>query len=469
MARQVRKRPPVDPARRVAYDALRAVHSQDAYANLVLAELLGRRQITGRDAAFATELLHGTCRAEGSYDHIIAAASGRSLSSVQPAVLDVLRLGTHQLLAMRVPVHAAVDSSVDLAAQAIGERVTGLVNAVLRKVARKDRGEWNAHLRPSDPVAALAFEHDHPTWIVDAFAEALRATGTLELETELGALLAADNQAPTPTLVVRPGLLDRENLLAASGGTPTPWSPFGVRAGGFPGDLTEVRDGRAGVQDEGSQLVAWALSQVPAPDGPWLDMCAGPGGKTALLRGLAGTTGTSLIAADPQVHRARLVAQAVRAYPAAGHTVLAADGTQPAWQRDSFARVLVDVPCSGLGALRRRPESRWRRTPETVVGLVTLQRELLHSALDSALPGTAHAAGGVVAYVTCSPHVAETDEIVGAVLAERRDVTVVDARQFLPDVPDSARREVLPGRFSVQLWPHRHQTDAMYLCLLQRC
>lgn len=468
MARQARKRRPVDAARRVAYDALRAVHSQDAYANLVLADLLGRRQISGRDAAFATELLHGTCRAEGSYDTIIAAASGRALSSMQPAVLDVLRLGAHQLLAMRVPVHAAVDASVDLAAQAIGERVTGLVNAVLRKVARHDRAGWNAHLESENPVARLAFEHDHPEWIVDALAQALTATGCDSVDIELAALLAADNEAPTPTLVVRPGLFERQELLEASGGSATQWSPFGVHATGFPGDLHAVREGHAGVQDEGSQLVAWALTQVPAPHGPWLDMCAGPGGKTALLRGLAEIEGAGLVAADPQVHRARLVAQAVRAYSAAGHTVLAADGTQPAWHRGSFARVLVDVPCSGLGALRRRPESRWRRTPQTIDDLVPLQRSLLHSALDSALPADAQP-GGVVAYVTCSPHVAETDEIVESVLAQRDDATVLDARQFLPDMPGIARQRVGPQGFSVQLWPHRHHTDAMYLCLLQRC
>ncbi|WP_197679056.1 RsmB/NOP family class I SAM-dependent RNA methyltransferase [Auraticoccus monumenti] len=437
----------MDAARRVAYDALRAVHADDAYANLVLPEMLSRRHVRGVDAAFATELLHGTCRAEGTYDRIIEAAAGRSLSSLQPAVVDVLRLGTHQLLQMDVPAHAAVATSVELGRAAIGERVSGVLNAVLRKVGAKDWDGWLEQLGTGlAPDERLALTTAHPLWVVHAFTELLGD--------EAPEALAADNAAPRTSLVSRPGL-GTEDELRAAGAEPTGLSPYGWRWTGNPGDLAAVRDGRAGVQDEGSQLVAAALARVDAPAGPWLDLCAGPGGKSALLGALAAEQGSHLVASELQPHRSRLVRQAVRALPEPV-TVLTADGTRPAWQPGSFARVLVDAPCTGLGALRRRPEARWRRRAEDVEELHGLQQALLRNALDSTAPG------GVTAYVTCSPHRRETLDVVAEVLAGRDDVTVVPAAGLLPEVRDAALGDY------AQLWPHRHGTDAMFLALLRR-
>ena len=208
------RRPParrrtVDPVRRVAFDALRSVHADDAYANLVLPPLLTQRRITGRDAAFATELLAGTCRLEGTYDQILVAASGRAIGSLQPAVLDLLRLGCHQLLSMRVPTHAAVAATVDLAAATVGERVTGLVNAVLRKVAARSYEEWTDELSVGlDDLDALALRTAHPRWIAAAYADLLPAG---EVETAL----LADNDSAAVSLVVRPGLAAVEDLLEA--------------------------------------------------------------------------------------------------------------------------------------------------------------------------------------------------------------------------------------------------------------
>ncbi len=387
--------------------------------------------------------MSGTCRALGTYDLIIAKAAGRALNSLQPAVVDVLRLGTHQLLAMRVPVHAAISATVDLAALEIGERVAGLVNAILRKVAEHDWPGWLELLsKGTDERGRLALETHHPRWIVEALSQVLPAE-------ELPEALAANNTPSVPCLVVRPGLADRAEL----GGTPTRWSPFGAHRDGDPSAVDAVREGRAGVQDEGSQLVGLALARVSAPGGAWLDLCAGPGGKSALLAGLAREAGELLVASELQPHRARLVADNLRAYPAPNRPVtIVADGTRPAWPDGSFARVLADVPCTGLGALRRRPESRWRRKPADLPGLVALQAELLAAAIRSVKPG------GVVAYVTCSPHPSETVDVV----AGATGVQVLSAPEYLPEVPDSAS-----GDF-VQLWPHRHGTDAMFLALLRR-
>jgi 16S rRNA (cytosine967-C5)-methyltransferase len=217
-----------------------------------------------------------------------------------------------------------------------------------------------------------------------------------------------------------------------------------------------VRQHRAGVQDEGSQLMPLALAAVPlpGPDRRWLDLCAGPGGKAAMLDGLAGLRDdeTHLTAVEKQPHRADLVRGAVTA----GTTVVVGDGTDERWGDGSWDRVLLDAPCSGLGALRRRPEARWRKRPGDLAGLGRLQRDLLTNALAAARPG------GVVAYVTCSPHLAETQAVVSDALHRRDDVEVLDARAWLPDLPD------LGDGPTVQLWPHRHGTDAMFLALLRR-
>jgi 16S rRNA (cytosine967-C5)-methyltransferase len=443
-----RRRPP-DRARRVAFDALRRVNGEGAYANLVLPELLTARGITGRDAAFATELLAGTCRGQGSYDLIIAAAAGRGTSSLQPAVLDLLRLGAHQILATRVPPHAAVAATVDLAADTVGSRVTGLVNAVLRRVAASDLDTWLTRLAAGlDARDRLAVLTAHPRWIVDAYADLLPPE-------EVEPALRANNSDVPVTLAVRPGLAEVAELLAA-GAEPGRHSPFAARWTGNPADLPAVREGRAGIQDEGSQLVTIALAAAASPGDRWLDLCAGPGGKTALLAGLADAP-AAVLAVDVAPHRAALVRRAVRAYPKPP-AVLVADGTRPAWRPGAFARVLADVPCTGLGALRRRPESRWRRQPGEVEQLHVLQLALLASALDSANPG------GVVGYVTCSPHRRETVDVVAETLAGRDDVEVIPAAGLLPELLDAGSA----GPDFLQLWPHRHGTDAMFAAYLRR-
>jgi 16S rRNA (cytosine967-C5)-methyltransferase len=449
-ARNQRRRRP-DRARRAAFDALRAVNGEGAYANLVLASLLRERGLTGRDAAFATELLAGTCRWQGSYDVVIAAAAGRPLSDWQPAVVDLLRLGVHQILSMRVPIPAAVAATVDLAAATVGQRVTGLTNAVLRRVAERSLDEWFDELSKGlDERDQLALRTAHPRWIVDAYADVLPGS-------EVEEALAANNVSPDVSLAIRPGLAEVSELVSA-GAQPSPYSPFGARWRGDPAELALVREGRTGVQDEGSQLVTWALTKPQALPGWWLDLCAGPGGKSALLTGLAGPEGSRLLAADVAPHRARLLASAVRAYAEQGvaPTVVVADGLRPAWQAGTFTRVLADVPCAGLGALRRRPESRWRRGSADVEQLHALQRGLLASAIDSAVPG------GVVGYLTCSPHRRETTDVVNETLAVRADVEVIDAAGLLPGVPEADLGPYL------QLWPHRHGTDAMFAAYLRK-
>jgi 16S rRNA (cytosine967-C5)-methyltransferase len=453
------KRKPLDPARRAAFDVLRAVSERDAYANLALPPLLRERGITGRDAAFATELAYGTCRTRGLLDAIIGAAAGRPPEKIDPVLLDLLRLGTYQLLRTRVERHAAVSTTVEQAGIEFDSARAGFVNGVLRTIAGRDEHSWVEELAPpadSDPIGHAAFVHAHPRWVAQAFADALGADAG-----QLDALLASDDDRPSVHLAARPGVLTADELARQVNGTVGRYSPYAVYLpGGDPGRLEPVREGVALVQDEGSQLVARALmlADLDGPDnGRWLDLCAGPGGKTALLAALGAddrskeSGSVALVTAiEPAATRADMVEQNTRGLPV---EVLRVDGRDPGLE-PGFDRVLVDAPCTGLGALRRRPESRWRRQPGDVPALARLQRELLASAIRLARPG------GVVLYATCSPHLAETVGVVADAL-RRYPVTALDTRPLFEPVDD------LGGGPYAQLWPHRHGTDAMFAAALK--
>ncbi|MFI7482712.1 transcription antitermination factor NusB [Kocuria sp. M1R5S2] len=469
-----------DPARLAAFETLRAVSEEGAYGNLVLPRLIRGHHLDRRDAGFATELAYGALRWQGTWDAVLARCVDRPLSGLDGPVLDALRLGVHQLLAMRVPDHAAIDQTVGLVRAVVGAGPGGLVNAVLRKVAARDLAAWVAELTTdvADDAARLGLAHAHPAWQVRALRQALVAHGRDAAELE--ALLAADNAPPVVNLVALPGLGDLAEALAggARPGDVVPGSA--LSSGGDLHRLESVRSGGVRVQDAGSQLVALALASAGGGgrDGErWLDLCAGPGGKAALLGALAARRGAHLTANEVAPHRAELVRQALRPVPAPAWTVRTGDGRdvgellggRPAAEA-GFDRVLVDAPCTGLGALRRRPESRWRRSPRDLAELGPLQRELLRAALDVVRPG------GLVGYVTCSPHAAETLAVVQDVLGERDDVELVDAlgparEAALPGALEGDRDPSRPwegGPATVQLWPHVHGTDAMFLALLRR-
>lgn len=447
-----RRRRPLDPPRAVAFEVLRAVSERDAYANLVLPALLRQREITGRDAAFATELAYGTCRARGLLDAVIGAAARRAPHAINPVLLDLLRLGTYQLLRTRVDAHAAVSTTVEQAGIEFDTARAGFVNGVLRTIAGRDEESWVGELAPDpvrDPIGHAAFVHAHPRWIAQAFADALGAAAG-----ELDAVLAANDERPQVHLAARPGALTADELAEVAQGTVGRYSPFAVHLGrGDPGALAPVRAGRALVQDEGSQLVARALTLVPVEGdtGRWLDLCAGPGGKTALLAALGAGVGARVTAVEPSQHRADLVVENIRELPV---DVLRVDGRYTGLD-PGFDRVLVDAPCTGLGALRRRPEARWRRQPADVPALVKMQRELLAAAISLTRPG------GVVLYSTCSPHVAETVGVVADALRRHR-VRALDTRPLFEPVASG-----LGDGPYVQLWPHRHGTDAMFAAALE--
>ena len=438
---------------------LRAVHTSDAYANLLLPRAIARAGLSGADAALATELAYGTLRREGTYDAIIADAAGRPVSAVDPAENDALRHGEHPHVAIHTPSHTTMYNNIIKVRQAGGSSASGFANAVLRRISERSREEWlerlDAAARSDDE--RLSVRYAHPVWVIRAFRRALAAEGRAD---ELESLLDADNASPTVTLAALPGLAERP-----ADSTPTPYSPIGFRsAGGDPGAVVAASDGRVRVQDEGSQLAALALARaVPVTPGEvWLDLCAAPGGKTAVLAAEALAHGARLEANELSPARAGLVRDSVAGVPL-DVPVSEEDGRVRAG-RGRYDRILVDAPCTGLGALRRRPEARWRKQPADVPALASLQTELLDAAVGALKPG------GIVAYVTCSPHLAETTGIVAEVRRTHADtLEELDARAVVAAISNAEIDLAGAGASRrAQLWPHRHGTDAMSISLLRR-
>lgn len=480
----------------VAYDILTDVLAKDAYANLLTPRLLSGRDMPERDRAFATDLVYGTLRWMRLLDAIVTAAAKRPREAIDGATLTVLRLGAYQSLFLGVPDHAAVSQSVSLARRRVGAHAGGFVNAVMHRVVARGLKEWQSIVTsriPRDHAAErLGVRWSHPDWIVQALdaswrasgyddaawrhvaddaapGAAPRATSGVAPGSAIDALLERDNEPPSVTLVARPGLVTRDEIIAALPHTaqhePGLWSPYALRVHGVtPERLEAVRGHRAGVEDEGSQLAALALAACPldGPDAAWLDMCAGPGGKTALLASIAAGRHATVTANEPTHHRAELVRENVSALPdGVIDDVLELDG-RTLGQRfpGRFDRVLVDAPCSGLGALRRRPEARWRKEEADLTDLAQLQLALLESALGAVRPG------GVVAYVTCSPALPETTQIVDAALEGHPDVERCDATAVLRSVNPGIPLPTRPG--DVQLFGHVHDTDQMFISLLRR-
>lgn len=446
-------------SRTVALELLFAVEFEDAYANLLLPKLLAEAKLDDRDTALAQELAFGTLRWQLFYDRIIEECAKRYSDEIDVKTLAVLRLGTHQLLAMRIPAHAALDESVELAKQFVSRGAAGFVNGVLRRVSERQREDWLQIVLQDleNPAERLAVEFSHPIWIVKSLQLALELDGRAA---DLRDLLLADNIAPLVSLVALPGMSSKSDFEDLEVG---PASPIGAFLdGGDPNNLIAFREGRVRVQDQGSQLAALALvkAQAVTPGEKWLDLCAGPGGKAALLAAAARQQEATLTCNELLPHRAKLVQQAL-SHVDAKVRVTTEDGRAYSEQHaEEFDRILLDAPCTGLGALRRRPESRWRKQQADVAELSKLQEELLQSAWNCLRPG------GVIAYVTCSPHLAETNAIIDWARRKLDGLQVLDTNEVLLSINPHLHLNL--ARKTAQLWPHLHQTDAMFIALLSK-
>jgi 16S rRNA (cytosine967-C5)-methyltransferase len=430
----------------LVFDLLTEVNRNGGYSNLLLPQALSASNFEVRDKGFATELLYGTLRMQGRHDYILQQVSDRPLTEVDDGIVDICRMGVHQLFEMRVATHAAVSATVELARKVIGESKASFVNAILRKVSSQTLERW---LEPTslltDPIARLAIRYSHPEWIVSAYFDLLKDLDRVEEE------LAVNNVPAMPTLVSWPGDSTQSELVEL-GAVATEYSPYGARFDGAPGSLDIIRHRKAGVQDEGSQLVAHVFSLATRQATSILDLCAGPGGKAALLAHLANVNGQEFTANEISEARAKLVKNVIGKFP-----VQVGDARDIAALGHTYDAILADVPCTGLGALRRRPEVRWRRTVQDLRGLLVLQRELSDAAISVLNPG------GVFGYATCSPHFSETSGEVLRILKDHPELEQIEISQYLPPNLEGAVRDE-----SLSLWTSKHGTDAMFLALFRK-
>lgn len=436
-------------SRNLALGTLLKIESEAGYANLVLPAELRKASLEPRDSAFVTELVYGTLRKRDLYDRIIETAAKRPIRKIDDVPLNILRLTAHQLLTMQTPPHAAVDSAVRLTVRNRSGSASGFVNAISRRISERKLSEWLEMLSENlDSIEHLALEYSHPRWIIQKYYESLKDWQLVVRE------LQANNQNPRTTAVIYSGNRWSEKTLETS--QSCEWSEDCRYIDGNPESVSEIRNATGGVQDQGSYLVARALSLVPASIDPakkeseiWLDLCAGPGGKAALLSRWAEKVQANFLAQEIAPHRAELVTRMTK-------KVVIADSALPPIRPASVTKILLDAPCSGLGALRRRPDARHRKKEADLQDLVILQRQLLMSAVDLL------AEGGVLAYVTCSPVREETSFNSQWLLEQKPEVTLIDARAFFPQAM------TLGDTFDVQLWPGLHHTDAMYLALFRK-
>ena len=449
----VGKKPKPEAARLLVFHLLTQVNRQGAFANLRLPELLADSKMEERDRAFATELGYGTLRMQGKHDALIKRHIDRPFEEVDSGIIDLLRMGIHQVKEMRVPDHAAVSETVEVARATVGESKATFVNAILRRATADLTFESDA-LAIADPKSRLAALFSHPEWIVASFFDQLQDWGSVE------ELLQADNVPAKPHLIAWPGRSTVAELVA-EGGEALSWTENGVLSAKMPGAYQAVKERRAGVQDRGSQLVSQiflntADSINPAQTLTWLDMCAGPGGKaSAVFTDLLENRPQDIFMAnEPSDHRARLVSQVIPS-----ENVMIHSGQELPALGVRYDRIMIDAPCTGLGALRRRPEARWRRTPQDLKELVMTQKELLAAGLQLLKPG------GLLAYVTCSPHLLETKAQVLEVLHRNKDMEVVDIKPYLPEAVPT---RVITADGALQLWTHLDDADSMFMALFTR-
>jgi 16S rRNA (cytosine967-C5)-methyltransferase len=410
------------------------VTEEGGFSGVMLAAELSGSKLSARDRQFAADLLYGTLRRLIPIDRVIGGASSRALSSVDAAALALLRMGTYQLLFTRVPSHAAVSETVGLAPPSS----RGFVNAVLRKVSSS-----SSEAVVGDDDRAVSLRTGLAEWAV---GELRRMLPDAEVETAAAALASpATLSLRVNTCRTTPERLAARLEEVGHSVTRAAHHPDVLSIGtAAPALLPGYEEGWFTVQDEASALIASALGVGPGER--VLDACAAPGGKATHLACLA--SGGLVVAADVRLRRAELVRRAA-ARLGARLSVLVQDARHPAL-REGFDAVLVDAPCSGVGAARRRPELLWRRERGELSRLARLQVAILMGIADSLRPG------GRLVYSVCTFPRAETDAVVRAFLAKREDFQPLDVPG--PDGTAPSHR----------LWPHRHGTDAMFYAGMRR-
>jgi 16S rRNA (cytosine967-C5)-methyltransferase len=431
----------VTPARAVAYAVVRRVFEQDAWADRALHGEARRLRLDVRERGLATQLAFGTVQRAATLDHVIERLAKRPVAKLDPPVLAALRLGVFQLAYLdRVPAHAAVTESVELA-KADAPRGAGLVNAVLRRAAREARALIEA--LPDATPRQAALKHSHPEWIAELWFEALGPVAAR-------ALMDADNRPAEAAL--------RPNSLRTTAEELAQRLPAHVQDGALildaPFDAFSSPEWEQGLfmpQSRAAMAVARALA--PARGERVLDLCAAPGGKTTHLAELMGDEG-EIVAVERHPGRADALRRTAARMGASIVTVRTSDATQPQ-ELEAYDRVLVDPPCSDLGTLASRPDARWRKAGRPQA-LAALQARILEAGAAAVRPG------GSLVYSTCTISPAENERVVAAFLAERVDFEAVDLSNVVP----AWNHPTMP--LALQTLPHRDSTDGFFIAKLRR-
>lgn len=429
------------PARTVAWEIVRAVHRDGAWAGPAADRALRATALDARDRAFASNLAFQTLRWQGTLDWALGHVVRRPLEQVDSGLLDLLRIGAWQVLYGRMPDRAAVSATVEVARQRLPARTVGFANGVLRGLARRRRSlPWPAE----DTVEGRALRTGYPAWVV--------READIRFGSEADRQLAAGNDPAGLTVRTADAARLRDGLVAmGADATPGALTPDALHVEGVAPAAVLDRFPDAVIQDEASIVVARVVDAVVAPGGAILAPCAAPGGKATHLAAL----GHPVTAADRHHGRLRLVADLADRLGLSLRLAVA-DGTRPPWRPDRFDGVLLDAPCSGLGVVRRRPELRWRRGPDDVPSLAALQRDLLDASATVVTPG------GALVYSVCTWTRAETVDVTTAFLADHP--AYVAEPLAVPGVPWHDEREG-PG---MQLTPAEHGCDGMYIAVLRR-
>ncbi len=443
--------------RMIAIRVVERVQRAGAYADLALHHALVESRIPALDRALATELVYGTLRWRGRLDYLIGKALDPDIDTLEPLVTSALRVGAYQLFfSDRIPENAAVDEAVRCV-RAMGlERATGLVNAVLRRLAR----EGDSYALPkleTEPLEYLVHAGSLPPWLAERWLAEFGAE-------QAASLAAAMNEAAPVTVRVNRTKTTREALLPElierfPEAKACLYAPDGIVLGrkGDVGQDPTFLSGQISVQDEASQLVVHLLD--PQPGDRVLDTCAAPGTKSAAIAERLDGEG-HVLALDRHARRLRLVGRGIRRLEIGGVATLERDATKSLadlTEAGPFDRILVDAPCSGLGALRRNPDARWRVRPEDLESLSKIQRAILESAASVLRPG------GSLVYSTCTITPEENESVVQAFMATRPGWQIAP-KQEAPAV----MQELIDENGFLRLLPHRHDMDGFFAVRLIR-